>query len=764
MKHKAIAAFLFVVAALPGAHGAAHASRAIVEAGLLGSPTPIPVIVHLDRGSGFVAPGLRVVYRFRGVPAVYGFADGAAIEGIARTPGVTFVEADKPIEFDLDNATVVSKARRVWDPIDGSAPVRDDQGRVVDGKGIGIAIVDTGLDGLHPDYQVPGKVGGNWDVMPAGVLVPSPYTSSTSEGHGTHVAGIAAGLGTASGGKYRGAAPGATLFAFNMYAHSIIFPAVAFDWILQHGAEQNPPIRVVNNSWHCITQACAHQVPDRYVHMQLARELTKKGIVVTWAAGNLEGDGVTPTTNIEGRDPTPGIISVANYKDDNLPTRDRCLSSSSSWGAALDPTTWPDVAAPGRGIVSTWAAGPYIGESAARNPVTGENTYRELTGTSMAAPHAAGVAALMMQVAPKLSPASIEYILKSTATPLNGPGNLPGCGIDYLRADPMHPWNGANYAAGHGLIDAVAAVEAARTFDSIPPLVQPETIPDSFEPEVPAVAVEETFYLSGDSALSTTFPTGAPRVRPMVPGAPPVVHTSEPFVTPLTADAVKVDLYLGSTSEFGEAAGSYIGYALIEAAVERISAGGDVETIGLPFSRNDGYRIMQPVQREYAIYLDEPVTFVPGDRVRVTISYTPRPYNGTPANSAWDLFSEGTTPARIGLGHRDPHPQPGSFEACDARQDCAMVDAVHPYEGEICGEGPVHLEWSGPPGSSLIFGCDSAVYICPIPPGGGEIGTCKLDTPMSSSRDLSAYCTYVMPDGATVSGRGVCVSDPPFTY
>src|SRR5690606_20607979 len=117
--------------------------------------------------------------------------------------------------------------------------------------------------------------------------------------------------------------------------------------------------------------------------------------------------------------------------------RDGITSDFSSRGAIDLPNTWPDLSAPGTDIIAACRLTLPVcatGATGAPDPLN----YAMLSGTSMAAPHVAGVAAPVLQVNPDLTPAEVEDILVSTAS-----GDAPG------------------WEQGAGLVDAVAAVQAA---------------------------------------------------------------------------------------------------------------------------------------------------------------------------------------------------------------------------------------------------------------------------------------------------------------
>lgn len=155
--------------------------------------------------------------------------------------------------------------------------------------------------------------------------------------------------------------------------------------------------------------------------VKLQRALAAEGVVTVWAAGNDGGDGSASLTNPPGQDPTGGILSVASYFDQNTGTRDGTVSTYSSRGQASDPSTWPDLSAPGEDIESSCR--PYLLIcSTGLQPNNGPGlldigTFNTISGTSMAAPHIAGIVAQLFQAAPTASPAAVEAALKSTTYP-----------------------------------------------------------------------------------------------------------------------------------------------------------------------------------------------------------------------------------------------------------------------------------------------------------------------------------------------------------
>jgi subtilisin family serine protease len=283
-------------------------------------------------------------------------------------------------------------------------------------------------------------------------------------GHGDLVAGVAAGFErtTMNGRTVRGVAPGAKLVGLGsgLTRMRVYGVASGLNWVLENhldpcGDGSCPPIKVVNNSWGTTGSVAFN--PDAAIS-KLADQLVSAGVVVVFAAGNSGGDGSVNQVSAHARNPTPGVIGVANYDDADLGSRDSDLHASSSRGLKTDPTTYPDLAAPGTDITSACpptALDCYPEEEVregGHDAFDIDPYYATARGTSLSAPYVAGVAALLLEANPALSPAEIEYMLEDTAYQF-GPD-------DYVT-DPRNPNHTTSFDRGHGLVDVTAALAAA---------------------------------------------------------------------------------------------------------------------------------------------------------------------------------------------------------------------------------------------------------------------------------------------------------------
>ncbi|MCU1603298.1 MAG: hypothetical protein JWO22_4007 [Frankiales bacterium] len=392
--------------------------------------------------------------------AVHGFSQipsavvvgPASLAGLLRgLPGVQSVypnETYQLLSAPGDLATQSDGTDQVWGSLGWT------------GAGIGIAVIDAGVDGTHPDLCGAAafcrgtpvktvqnvKVLGRQEVAQDPVVVlPDQLNTDTSSGHGSHVAGIAAGNGVSGTDptRYRGVAYGANLIGFGtgeaVEAENVL---AAFDYALAHADQYN--IKVINNSWG--PGAFTPYDPDHPVNKAIDAAWAK-GISVVFGAGN---DG-TRTDSMNQFSINPHAISVGSG------TKNHQQAFYSSKGVPGNPQLHPTLTAPGDSIASVRATTGFTIDAADAQTVaapdadapsgTDAASYAVSSGTSMASPHIAGVVALMQQAAKAkkgryLTPLEVRNILQNTASAMPG----------YQQ-----------YAVGAGYVNALAATQAAQT-------------------------------------------------------------------------------------------------------------------------------------------------------------------------------------------------------------------------------------------------------------------------------------------------------------
>ncbi len=346
-----------------------------------------------------------------------------------------------PLQFNLHQTKPLIGVTRLT--TDAALTARNG-GQPVSGRGVTIAINDSGIDGSHSDLAFnplnseTSKTIQNVLVNPNGQdglilradalgnpvegILPPAYVENvintdTHVGHGTHCAGIAAGTGQSSGGLYQGVAPGAKLLGLGSGGILFVLGQVAaFDYIYTNQFLYN--IRVVNNSWGNSAVAAD---PDHPINVASRKLHDEAHIVVVYANGN---DG--PRPNSQNRWASlPWTINVG------ASTKDGRLASFSSRGIFGDPTIHPTVLTPGTGgpAEQGFSSAVIAARSRTNLVASGLNAdaeippafvanYTQISGTSMAAPHLAGIVACMLEANPQLLPGDVKAILEKTATPL----------------------------------------------------------------------------------------------------------------------------------------------------------------------------------------------------------------------------------------------------------------------------------------------------------------------------------------------------------
>lgn len=289
------------------------------------------------------------------------------------------------------------------------------------GKGVTVAVIDTGIAGDLPDFRT-SQSDGTSRVIASVVANPDAESARDGYGHGTHVAGLIAGngfnrpTGDTLYGKYAGTAPDARLVsikASDEHGNATLLDVIyglqfAVDYRSTYG------IRVVNLSLESTVPQSARTDPlDAAVEQAWLH-----GLVVVTAAGN-RGTASDAVSYAPGNDPY--AISVGAVDDRaTKSTRDDILASWSSRGTTQDGYRKPEVLAPGAHMVSTLAPGSEFAGLCATCVVSGQ--YIRLGGTSMSAAVASGVVADLLQVHPTWTPDQVKAALMGTARTVSNVG------------------------------------------------------------------------------------------------------------------------------------------------------------------------------------------------------------------------------------------------------------------------------------------------------------------------------------------------------
>ena len=305
----------------------------------------------------------------------------------------------------------------------------------VTGKGVGVAVIDSGVDGTQGDFanmvQNIKIVGSILDVGVGGYLyLEDQANSDLTSGHGTHVAGTIGGTGAMSAGRYTGIAPEVGLVGIGAGDTLLILYALqGFDYALDPDTMEAYNIRVISNSWG----TSGRFAPFNPISIASKRAYDQ-GVVVNFAAGN-EGPG---QDTLNPYSASPCVISVAAGDKSGF------LADFSSRGIPGDEYHHPDITAPGVDIIAARATtGPVT------PPYEGDLEYgvyySMISGTSMATPHISGVVALMLEANPALDLDDVLQIMSDTARPMFT-----------AEGQALEVWE-----VGAGYLDAYASVQKA---------------------------------------------------------------------------------------------------------------------------------------------------------------------------------------------------------------------------------------------------------------------------------------------------------------
>ncbi|MGW7299832.1 S8 family peptidase [Streptomyces sp. NPDC054829] len=294
----------------------------------------------------------------------------AVTNGDGTAAGIAHIWLDGTRKATLDKSVAQIGAPKAW-----SAGY--------DGKGVKIAVLDTGVDANHPDLK--GQVTASKNFTPA-------PTAEDKVGHGTHVASIAAGTGAKSGGKFKGVAPGAEVISGKVLDDQGFGDdsgiLAGMEWAAEQGAQ------VVNLS---LGGGDTPEVDPLEAAVNKLSE--EKGILFAIAAGNSGPESVGSPGSADA------ALTVGAVDD-----KDKLADFSSTGPRLGDGAIKPDVTAPGVDITAASAKGSLIEQEVGENPAG----YLTISGTSMATPHVAGAAAILKQQHPEWTYAELKGALTAS--------------------------------------------------------------------------------------------------------------------------------------------------------------------------------------------------------------------------------------------------------------------------------------------------------------------------------------------------------------
>jgi len=339
--------------------------------------------------------------------------DEAGLEAIKAMEGPLNIEYDAHITAQMNRVNKIIESDWAHE-------------RGYTGKGVGVAIVDTGI-ALHRDFIEGGnRVIGFVDFVNHRT---EPYDDN---GHGSHVAGIIGGNGFSSKGKYIGVAPECNLIGVKVLDHrgdgNISDVLAGLQWIMDNRKKYN--IRIVNIS---VGTSAKDNLDENSLLVQGVDAVWDNGIVVVVAAGN-NGPGPMSIS-------TPGIsrkVITVGSSDDNVAV-ELFGSGKSKDYSGRGPTPFcikkPDIVAPGSNIVScnisrySLRSRDGVASIFANSPMM----YTVKSGTSMATPVVSGAIALLLGKHPELTNKEVKLKLRDCAVDIGQPWEKQGWGLLNVR-------------------------------------------------------------------------------------------------------------------------------------------------------------------------------------------------------------------------------------------------------------------------------------------------------------------------------------------
>jgi serine protease AprX len=354
--------------------------------------------------------GARLNHRLGVVKGIALTIPVSALPALEADPEIVSVSVDHPMKGLDDTTDAATNVPAAWNA-------------GYNGAGIGVAVIDSGINDSHPDLkdstESHSRVVYHQDFTgtPSSNLLGAKYDLY---GHGTHVAGIIGGNGYLSGGNYIGVAPSVSLVDLRALdlngagTDSTVIAAIQEAIALKSTYN----IRVINLSLGRGIFVSYTQDPL----CQAVESAWKAGIVVVVAAGNygrvsIDGSNGYGTITAPGNDPFVITVGATKSNGATAQSAETLASYSSKGPTTYDHVVKPDLVAPGNDIVSLVAPGATLELLFPSELVTGnegKNDYFTLSGTSMATPVVAGSVALLLQENSALTPDQVKARLMTT--------------------------------------------------------------------------------------------------------------------------------------------------------------------------------------------------------------------------------------------------------------------------------------------------------------------------------------------------------------
>ena len=382
----------------------------------------------LENKVGFVTQ-----FRYWLIDSIAGTVELNRIHELLEIPGVVFIELDGRLGIQMEDVVPAHGVDLVW----------QDTGYT--GSGVTMAIIDTGIDGNHTalDDLDDDNTTNDPKIVAFYDAINNPGATNGTEifpyddnGHGTHCAGITAGTG-APNYQHVGVAPHANLVGVKVLdgGGSGSFAAVmaGMEWTVEKRHEFN--IRAASMSLGALTGAIEWTSSEEESVNRMANEMMRSGVTLFIAAGN---SGGTATIGTPGS--AEDVITVGSLD------KNTAVAIYSSQGPTEEGRVKPNIA--------------FVGSSVNAPDANTGDGYVALSGTSMATPGAAGVAVLMYQANPDLSPFDVRNIMQETSTYRQCHYML----ANEPCAEDLIPKNRQNNVYGHGHVNAQPAVEEAANY------------------------------------------------------------------------------------------------------------------------------------------------------------------------------------------------------------------------------------------------------------------------------------------------------------